>query len=589
VGSMLAAPALLLLSAGCQLYYLTSVYQAAYKAIVKEHRLSAAVLDAIILSGALLGGFIVTAAVGNWFIALIDLVVNNTEDHSMQRLVQLFGEQPKHVWIMHDHLEIEIPIEQLTAEHTVVVNAGQMIPIDGALVAGGGLVDQQRLTGESQPVEKSTGDAVFASTVLLTGKLLLQVEKTGAETLAAQIGATLNQTTDYRMTIQSDALAFVDRLTLPTIALSGLALPVAGLNGALAVLWNVPGYRMMLFGPLNMLTYLYIALQKGILIKDGRSLDLLRAVDTIVFDKTGTLTLEQPHLAKLHCFNGISEETLLRYAASAEQHQTHPIAKAILQAADEQALSFTPVEDVSYTLGNGIKADLAGTTVHVGSRRFLAAAAIVIPDAVAPLEAQAYEQGFSVVMVAVDGQFAGLLELHATIRPETKRTLRALRDLDKELYIISGDYEAPTRFLAHELGITNYFAEVLPEDKAALVTTLQQQGRSVCFVGDGINDSIALKQANVSVSIAGATTIATDTAHVILMQGDLTQLATIFSVVEQYAKDLRTYYKATIIPGALCTVGTFLFGWGFLTAVLVAQGSTALALGKVMQAIRRND
>ena len=589
VGGIMAAPAFLVSSAACQIYCLTSYYQAAYQALIREKRLTVNVLDSILLTGALGGGFVVTAAFANWFVAAIRLMIANTEDHSMQRLVKLFGEQPRHVWILVDNQEIEIAFEQVEPGSIVVVNAGSMVPIDGTIVSGVGLVDQQRLTGESQPVEKRSGDPVFAATVLLSGKFFIHVEKAGAETLVAKIGETLNQTTDHRMTIQSDAIAFVDKMTVPTMLLSGLALPFAGLSGALAVLWNVPGYRMMFFGPLNMLTYLYISSQNSVLIKDGRSLDLLRDVDTIVFDKTGTLTLEELHLAQIHTFNGITQDELLLYAASAEQRQTHPVAKAILRAAHEQALALYEADDAHYTLGNGIKAEFGDKVVHVGSKRFMQSAAIVVPAAAEAVATAAYAHGFSVVMVAIDEQLVGVLELRAKIRPEAKQTLAALRKRGMDMVIISGDYEAPTRFLAEELGIANYFAEVLPEDKAALVKQLQEEGRSVCFVGDGINDSIALKQANVSVSIAGATNIATDTAHIILMEGTLTQLASIFDIVERYTTDLSTYYKATIIPGVVCTAGTFLLGWGFLTAVVVAQGSSLLALGKVVQAMRQND
>ncbi|MEM7531386.1 MAG: heavy metal translocating P-type ATPase [Chloroflexota bacterium] len=592
VGSLMASPLLLLLSAVCQVYCMISFYQESYKALVHEKRVTVNVIDALVVTVALLGGLVVAAAIANWFATAIRFMIAKTEDHSMHRLVKLFGEQPHHVWILLDDLEVEIPFEQMKIDDIVVVPTSQMIPIDGTIVSGVGLVDQQRLTGESQPVEKGMGDSVFAATVVLSGKLFIQVEKAGTETLAAKVGDTLNRTTDYRMNIQSDAIAFVDKMSVPTLMLSGLALPFSGVSGALAVLWNVPGYRMMLFGPLNMLTYLYVSSQNSVLIKDGRSLDLLREVDTIVFDKTGTLTLEQFYLAQIHVLNhvseNVSENELLLYAASAEQRQTHPIAKAILQAARDRGLSLYGTDDTHYTVGNGIKASFEGKLVHVGSKRFMQSEAIDIPAQFEEMEAEIYTQGFSVVMVAIDRQLVGLLELHATIRPEAKSTLAALRALGMDMVIISGDYEAPTRFLAQELGIPTYFAEVLPEDKAALIKTLQDEGRSVCFVGDGINDSIALKQANVSVSIAGAATIATDTAHIILMQGTLTQLASIFDIVENYTSDLNLYYKATFIPAALCTVGTFLLGWGFMTAVVVSQGSSLLALGRVIQAIRQN-
>ncbi|MEM7538291.1 MAG: HAD-IC family P-type ATPase, partial [Chloroflexota bacterium] len=495
VGSLMVSPLFLLFSAVCQVYCMISYYQESYKALVYEKRVTVNVIDALVVTGALLGGMVVAAAIANWFATAIRFMIAKTEDHSMHRLVKLFGEQPHHVWILLDDMEVEIPFEQVKVDDIVVVPTSQMIPIDGTIISGVGLVDQQRLTGESQPVEKGPGDLVLAATVVLSGKLFIQVEKAGTETLAAKVGDTLNRTTDYRMNIQSDAIAFVDKMSVPTLILSGFALPFAGLSGALAVLWNVPGYRMMLFGPLNMLTYLYVSSQNSILIKDGRSLDLLREVDTIVFDKTGTLTLEQPHLAKIYVFNHISENELLVYAASAEQRQPHPIAKAILQAARERELLLHGADDTHYTVGNGIKASFEGKLVHVGSKRFMLSEAIDIPAQFEEMEAAIYAQGFSVVMVAIDGQLAGLLELHATIRPEAKSTLAALRTLGMDMAIISGDYEAPTRFLAQELGIPNYFAEVLPEDKAALIKVLQDEGRSVCFVGDGINDSIALKQA----------------------------------------------------------------------------------------------
>ena len=197
-------------------------------------------------------------------------------------------------------------------------------------------------------------------------------------------------------------------------------------------------------------------------------------------------------------------------------------------------------------------------------------------------QARCHKEGYSLVYVAIDEQLGGAIELVPTVRPEVKEVIRALRESGKTLYIISGDHEAPTRRLAQELGIDHYFAKTLPENKATIVRQLQQEGRSVCFIGDGINDAIALKQAHVSISLRGATTIAMDTAQIVLMDGQLNQLPYIFELSQEFNHNLDRTFMSTIIPDMIGIASTYLFGWGLLTAVLFKASLWLPQLSHVM-------
>ncbi|MEZ4735999.1 MAG: heavy metal translocating P-type ATPase [Caldilineaceae bacterium] len=578
VAGLLVSPLLFLASAVSIIYLSKVVFQAAYRSLTQDRRVDLYVLYAAIITGSLLGGLILAAAIAIWFAMVNEFLVVKTEDHSKQGLVNLFGEQPRSVWVLVDGVEVEQPFEHVEVGDTIVLNAGQSIPIDGTIIMGMASIDQHMLTGEAQPAEKSVGDSVYAATIMLSGKIHVRIEEAGQETVAAQIGEILNQTTDYRLVVQRRWEGYIERLIPPMLALSIVTLPFAGLSGALAVLWYYPGYRMVVFGPLSMLSFLHVAARNGILVKDGRSLESLSAVDTVVFDKTGTLTLEQPHIGQIYRCNGLSEEELLVYAAAAEHHQTHPIARAILAAAVERQLSLPLIDDAHYEVGYGIKVRLGNQTVRVGSARFMVMEEIAIPADIAARQAECHVHGHSLVLVALDNELAGALELCPTIRPEAKEIIDQLHQRNLELVIISGDNDAPTQRLAEELGIDRYFAEVLPKDKAALVKQLQEAGRSVCFVGDGINDAIALKTADVSVSLRGATTVAVDTAQIVLMDGSIRQLGYLFKVIDDFDSNMRFNFVASVAPSLFGIAATFLFGWGFLAAAIIVQSTTPVAL-----------
>ncbi|MGB0387908.1 MAG: heavy metal translocating P-type ATPase [Ardenticatenaceae bacterium] len=547
-----------------------------YHAIVKERRANLDVLMTAIGAGALVGGFFFVLALGNWYACLIRWLLSKTSNDSRKSLVNLFGEVPRLVWVMVDGVQVEVPFEELQIGDQVVVVAGQMIPVDGTISTGVASIDQQMLTGEGQPAERSIGEPVFASTVVLSGQITVRVEQTGSETVAAQIGQILNTTADFNLSINLRVESFLSKVVPGLFVLSAAAFPWLGLNGALAVLWGCPGYRALILGPMGMLNYLHILSRQGILIKNGHSLERLNDIDTIVFDKTGTLTEEVPVVSQIFgCSypSGLSEDQLLTYAAAAEYRQTHPIARAILQAADMRQLEVPQIDHTHYEVGYGLKVNLNERVIRVGSERFMQMCGITIPLEIKKEQARCHAEGYSLVYVAIDEQLGGVIELVPTIRPEVKEVIRTLRERGLKLYIISGDHEAPTRRLAQELGIS-YSANTLPEKKADLVKQLQKapkghdKGRSVCFIGDGINDAIALKQANVSISLRGATTIAMDTADIVLMDGSLSQLVDLFELAQEFNQNLNRNFMITIIPETIGIAGTLLFGWGLSTAVI---------------------
>ena len=550
-------------------------FKLAYDSIIKEKRITSYVIDVFLVSGLLVGGFFYTEVIAAWFALLGQKLLIKSENNSKQNIAQLFGEQPRFVWLLSEQgVEVEIPIEALKIGDVILVNAGQVIAVDGIITEGVASIDQHKLTGESQPVEKGIGDVVLASTIVLAGRIGIKTENTGEGTVAMQIAQVLTQTADFKDSLQSRGEAIADKLTLPTLGASALFLPIFGYTASLAVLTNTFGYKMRLFAPASMLSFLDVASQQGILIKDGRSLEILNQVDTIVFDKTGTLTLEQPTVAQIHTVADVSENDVLYYAAGAETGQTHPIAKAILTLAKQRQIVIPTLSNACYEMGAGIQVQIDKKTICVGSESFMLLNKFNIAESLKKVQINAHKQGHSVVFIASDNHVIGAIELQATLRPEAQHIVNDLKQRNMSLYIISGDHDAPTKKLAETLGISNYFANTLPEEKAALIGQLQSEGKSVCFIGDGINDSIALKKANTSISLKGAATIATDTAQIVFMDGKLTQLPELFQLAVKYEENIKSNFLISTIPSCVCIGGVMFFHWG----VVIGMGVTLSTL-----------
>ena len=285
---------------------------------LKEGRIGVGLIDVLTTVGPIATGHFFATSLSLSFYFFSRKLLIKTEDHSRKSLINVFGEKPSFVWIDSNGTEIEMPFETIQIGDVVIVHAGQSIPVDGNINRGHASIDERALTGESQPVEKGVGDPVLASTVVLEGKIYVNVEKAGQDTVAAQIGEILNQTADFKSQVLARSEKIVNQGATPTLAISALTLPFLGTQSALAVLFASFGYHMRIAGPLSVLNFLGIASENGILIKDGRSIELLSDVDTFVFDKTGTLTKEVPSIGKLYTCHGYSENKLLTVAAAAE-------------------------------------------------------------------------------------------------------------------------------------------------------------------------------------------------------------------------------------------------------------------------------
>ena len=565
------------------IYANKSYHKKSYE-LIKQGKTSIEMLVSIIMTGCIILGFFSLASLIVLLFGIAARLSMRVTQNSRQSLINTFEQHPDFVWLMVENAEISIPFNELQQGNIVVVHAGEMVPADGTVVEGMASVDQHILTGEARPVEKESGKEVFASTVVLSGKIYVKAEKTGENSTVAKITHILNSMVDFKSTLQLRADRLSKQLVNPALIAGSVALPLLGFNGALAVVNAHPKNKMMGIAPIGIINYLNLASKQGILIKDGRSLELLNKVDTIVFDKTGTLTEEQPHIGTIHSDSDYTENEILIYAAAAEYKQKHPLAKAILIEAKNRQLSIPSIEESEYKLGYGITVNIAEKTVHVGSERFMEVENILIPPAFREQQKLSHEEGYSLVMVAINKHLAGAIELLPTVRPEAKVIINRLKQRQniKATYIISGDHEIPTKKLAKELGIEHYFAETLPEDKAGIIEQLQQEGHFICYIGDGINDSIAMKKSHVSVSLAGASTIAIDTAQIVLMDGGLNHLDLLFELANKFNANMNTTFAIILIPAVLSVSGAFLLGFGLTQTVALNMGSIILAIGNAM-------
>lgn len=583
-----AAPPLLPAAGLLFAYTSVTTFKEAYNVLVHERRLGVDVLDAIVVTGCLATGQIFAGSVLCLCLSFGRMLVKKTQDDSKRLLVQAFGKQSQFVRKVVDGEEVETPLEELQQGDVIVVHTGDAVPVDGIVKDGMAMIDQHALTGESTPSEKSPGDRVFAATLMVAGKVYVEVESAGSETTSAKIARILNDSAGYKLTSQHKGERMADKAVIPTLGLAAAGMATMGPQGAVAILNSDFGTGIRMAAPLGMLTSLALCAHKGILVKDGRALELMNDVDTVLFDKTGTLTRERPEVGHIIPFNGHERNRLLQLVASAEQRFSHPIAKSIVLEFEKTGMPLLPIDDSKYQVGYGLEAVIDGQKVMVGSIRYIKMEKIEIPVEVQEVVEVAHREGHTLVMAAINGVFAGVIELRASQRPEVINIIKGLRQRGiKHIAIISGDHEGPTKKLAESLGMDEYFAGVLPGDKADYVERLQKQGKKVCFVGDGINDSIALKKANVSISLRGASSIATDTAQIVFMEESLHRLCELRDIARDLDNNIKRSWYLILAPNALCIAGAFTMGFGIMMSVLTNNVAAMAALANGMMPLKR--
>jgi heavy metal translocating P-type ATPase len=582
-----AAPALLIPAGALFVYCSIPSFVGAYETLFKERRLGVDVLDTIVVLMCLASLQVFAGAVMAWCLSFGRRLLAKAQEDSRRRLVNVFGKQPRTAYAVRDGVEVLVPLDHVSPGDLIAVHTGEAIPVDGTVEDGVASVDQHALTGESVPVEKEPRSSVFASTLVIGGRLLVRVERAGKATTTAKISEILNDTAAFRLASQSKGEDLADKAVIPTLALAALGYSTIGLHGSTAIVNCDFGTGIRMAAPLALLTSLSVCAGRGILVKDGRALEQMSSVDTVLFDKTGTLTEDRPAVHRVHRFGTLGKGTILMFGAAAEQRLNHPIAAAIVDAYRSLGKPFPAIDQSSYAVGYGIAVTVDDRRVHVGSGRFMGLEAIALPKRAADAAERAHDEGHSIVFVAVDGVVEGAIELAPALRAGVREMIAKLRHLGvRQVAIVSGDHEKPTRKLSHALGVDRYFAEVLPEDKARYVEMLQQEGRKVCFVGDGINDAIALKRADVSVSLRGATTAAMDTAQVVFMEESLAKLCDLMDISRALDRNIKVSWQLIIVPNALCIAGAFFFGFGVMASVLANNVAAVAALANGLRPLQ---
>jgi P-type Cu2+ transporter len=461
----------------------------------------------------------------------------------------------------------------------ILVRGPQRLAVDGTIVAGEALVNQQTMTGEALPVERTVGDAVFAGTLVEHGEVEVRVDRVGPETAVGRIVAVIEAAAAEKSDIQRFAEGLADRDVRRTLSLAGLGAAVSrSVDAGVAILVADYGTAARVGIPTAIVTSMKRASLEGILIKGPRALEALARVDTVVFDKTGTLTSGTPRMTRLVAYAAARDEAdLLALAAAAEQGFRHPVARAIAAAAAARRIDPPPVTRTHSSLGFGVDVEVRQRRVLVGSRRFMEAQGIRLGEAERD-EAAAHSAGAAPTFVAVDGRLAGMIVLQDTLRAEARDAVMALRERRmRNVIMLSGDHPEPTRVIAESLGLRHHHAEMLPAGKADLIRALKAEGRTVAMIGDGANDALALNAADVGLAVPGGAELAVEAADVVILRGGLDRVVRAIDLARESIDAVRRT-MGVAARANLAVVGLASFGLARpMTSILLSHGTTVAA------------
>ncbi len=527
-------------------------------------------------------GYFFALSIACFFYYLGGLLLKKTRDNSVKKIQNLFKNEPRFVWLVKQNVEIEVPLEQIVNNDIIAAEAGKVVPIDGIIVSGSAMIDQSVLTGEFQPAEKQVGDKVFASTFINTGRIHIKVQQTGQNTAISQIEEVLNRSIEFKPEIQTKGEEWANKSAFAFLVAGGLALPILGTSAAVIILRSSFGYSLGILASLEMLKHLREARTRGIFVKDGKALEGLHEIDTVIFDKTGTLTENRPVVGRIFTSCEYDEQEILTYAVIAENTHTHPIAKAILDKAQELNHSTIVPKNAKYHIGYGVEVKYDDKLIQVGSLRFMKMKNVTISKHFHQTANTLQHEGNSLVMVAVNGKAVGILEINESIRSEIKDVISGLYQRGiKQISIISGDHQGATGKIAKELGIDNFYYDVLPKDKSAIVKKLQDKGKKVLFIGDGVNDSLAMVRSDISISLNDASTVAIDVAQIILLDGNFKQLNNLFDISKKMRSGFRQSLFLTMTPSGIVISGVLLGNIGISGAVILENMFFLTGLAKV--------
>ncbi|MDE2775009.1 MAG: heavy metal translocating P-type ATPase [Chloroflexota bacterium] len=507
-----------------------------------------------------------SAAVILTLITLGKLLEARAKGRTSAAIKRLMGLAPKTVTLIRDGKEKRIPIDDVASGDLLLVKPGERVPVDAIVTEGRSAVDESMLTGESLPVDKAIGEEVFGGTINQQGRLVIEAQRVGRDTVLAQIIRLVENAQASKAPIQ----AIADRVSAYFVPLV-IALAIVTLVG-----WLTIGDADLPAAILNMIAVLVIACpcalglatptaimvgsgrgaEAGILFRSSEALERAGKTTVMLLDKTGTVTKGQPTVSDIFAAPGSDAVTVLRYSASAEAVSEHPLALAVLSEAKAQGIAPMPLEDFEAIPGRGVSAAINGADILVGSPRFIVERDIDV----SPLEADvagAQNQGQTVVLLAIDKTLAGAIAIGDTVKPSSKEAISALRDRGLDIALVTGDNLLTAEAIASEVGIERVMAEVLPGDKASAVKQLQSEGAVVAMVGDGINDAPALAQADIGFAIGGGTDIAIEAGDITLVGGDLKALVEALALSKATLRTIHQnlfwafIYNIVLIPVAM--------------------------------------
>jgi Cu2+-exporting ATPase len=507
-------------------------------------------LDAAAVGFSLLRGDHFTASAIVAMLGLGNWLEQWTTQKSDQLLKDLLRPQMDSVWVERDAREERIPFAELEPGDVVICGSGELIPVDGVVVDGEAAVNRSSITGESLPVHASMGAEVLSGSLVEEGRLKIAARTVGAETSMARTRRFLQNSLRSKSASQKHSDELADRLVPVTLALGlGLFALTRDVRRAAAVLTVDYSCALKLAAPVAVKSGMHAAGHRGVLLKGGQALDNLAAIDTIVFDKTGTLTRGDLRVTDvLPLEAGLTEPELLALAAGAEEHYSHPVARAVVAEAKARSLTLPPISQVDFIVAHGVSAFVEGAQVLVGSRHFLEDDEGVECSAAEEPGKRLRSEGKSLLCVARGGRLVGLIALRDELRPEAAEALRLLRSRGiSRVVVLTGDHRETALAALAGLDVDEIHWELAPEDKADIVRRLQSDGRKLAFAGDGVNDAPALITADVGVCMPGGADLARESAQVVLLEDDLRVLAT--------ARDIAMRTRHVLTNGFRTAVG----------------------------------
>ena len=543
-----------------------------------QGKIEVPVLDATAIGVSMLRGDYGTAGSVMFLLGVGELLEEWTHKKSVGDLARSMSLNVGKVWLKKDGQEILVPSEKIVAGDEIVVHMGNLIPFDGEVSNGEGMVNQASLTGESVPVRRTLGSVVYAGTVLEEGELTILVKQTGGSSRYEKITAMIEESEKLKSGLESKAEHLADRLV--PYSLGGTALTyllTRNATKALSILMVDFSCALKLAMPISVLSAIREANQHKITVKGGKFLEAVAEADTIVFDKTGTLTKAQPTVAEVVSFSETkSPDELLRIAACLEEHFPHSMAKAVVDAAREKYLDHEEMHSkVEYIVAHGISTTINGKKAIIGSYHFVFEDEnSIIPEGMEEKFRHLPEE-YSHLYLALEGVLAAVICIEDPLRPEAAEIIRQLKKTGlKKIVMMTGDSERTAKAIAKKVGVDEYYAEVLPEDKANFVEKEKVEGRKVIMICDGINDSPALSAADVGIAISEGAEIAREIADITVAADDLAEILVLRMLSNRLMKRIHKNYRFIVTFNA----GLILLGVGGIlqptTSALLHNTST---------------